>query len=402
MGYTNEYALDNCIKCSICVSNCPVVRVTDKYAGPKQNGPDLQRFRLEESAAVHPSVGYCTNCKTCDVACPSGVNISAMITRARGNLTAREGISLRDRILAHAELVGKLCSSAPGLANWACGNQALRWIGEKLAGINREIPFPRYAKNNFYAAYRLSIPVPSKQKVIYYPGCYVLYNAPEVGMALVQVMAQNGIEVVVDEFNCCGLPLIANGLLDEAKVYAERNIRKLQGYVEQGYQIITSCPSCNLTLSAEYQELFDLGGQLSGQIFDVFQYLLLLAGEGKLSTNFNPLVIRTAYHQPCHLKAQGCGVPSVEVLKLVPGLRVEDLDAGCCGQSGSYGFKQEKYGISMEIGNNVFEAVKDSGTPQVLTECGMCQLRIHHGTGAKVYHPILALAQAYGMGKYID
>ncbi|GAB6153269.1 anaerobic glycerol-3-phosphate dehydrogenase subunit C [Desulfosporosinus burensis] len=400
MGYTNEFALDNCLKCSICVSSCPVVRVTEKYAGPKLNGPDLERFRLEAAEAVHPSVGYCTNCKNCDVACPSGVNISAMISKARGNLVDREGAPLRDKVLAHAGLVGKLSSLAPDMVNWACSNKNLRWMGEKLFGINREIPFPRYVKKTFYDLFRANKPAPSERKVVYYPGCYVLFNTPEVGMALVQVLAKNGIEVVVDNFSCCGLPLIANGLLEKAKVYAEKNSQKLQSYVDQGFKIITSCPSCNLTLRSEYKELFGLNvtSCLSEHIYDVFEYMQLLAEQGELNTKFIPVPLKLGYHQPCHLKAQGCGIPSIEILKLISDLQVEELDAGCCGQSGSYGFKQEKYSISMEIGQDLVQAVKNMGSRQVLTECGMCQLRIQNSTGVEVLHPIQAVAQAYGLG----
>lgn len=399
MGNTNEFALDNCLKCSICVSSCPVVRVTEKYTGPKQNGPDLERFRLEAAEAVHPSVGYCINCKSCDVACPSGVNISAMISRARGNLVEREGAPLRDKVLGRAELVGKLSSLAPDIVYWACSNKLLRWMGQKLLGINREISFPRYAKKTFYDLFSANKPAPSERKVVYFPGCYVLYNTPEVGMALVQVLAKNGIEVITDKFNCCGLPLIANGLLDVAKVNAEKNSLRMQSYVDQGYKIITSCPSCNLTLRSEYKELFGLNGtsSLSENIYDVFEYMQFLAEQGELNTKFIPVPLKLGYHQPCHLKAQGGGIPSKEILNLIQDLQVQELDAGCCGQSGSYGFKQEKYSISMEIGQDLVQAVQKMGSRQVLTECGMCQLRIQNSTGVEVFHPIQAVAQAYGL-----
>ena len=397
MGYTNGFALDNCLKCSICVSSCPVVRVTEKYAGPKQNGPDLERFRLGEAESVHPSVGYCLNCKSCDVACPSGVNISAMITRAKGNLVKREGAPLRDHVLGRAELVGKLSSLAPGIVYWACNNKLLRWMGQKSLGINSEIRFPRYAKKTFYDLFRANKPAPSERKVVYFPGCYVLYNTPEVGMALVKVLAKNGIEVVVDNFKCCGLPLVANGLLDVSKANAEKNSLIMKSYVDKGYKIITSCPSCNLTLRSEYVELFGLNGttNLSESIYDVFEYLQLLAEQGELNVEFSPVPLKLGYHQPCHLKAQGVGIPSKEILSLIPDLKVEELNSGCCGHSGSYGFKQEKYSISMEIGQDLAQAIKEKGYKQALTECGMCQLKIKNMTGVEVYHPIQAVEQAY-------
>ncbi|MBM7856110.1 glycerol-3-phosphate dehydrogenase subunit C [Desulfohalotomaculum tongense] len=403
MNKTNELALDNCIKCSICVTHCPVAKVTDKFAGPKQNGPDLERFRLEEPLAVHPSIEYCSNCKNCEVACPSGVSISTMNCRAKGEYVAKNGAPLRDRLLANVELMGDFARLMPGLVNWGGKVKLFRELAERIFNISADMTLPQYASKTFYELYRENKPPVSAKKVVYFPGCYVTYNTPEVGLALVKVMAHNGVEVLVEEFNCCGVPLIANGLLADAKNNARNNMRKLEKYIDAGYQIVTSCPSCNLALRREYGELFDMekAHRLAEQVIDVFEYLQVLAENGELKTDFKHLSLTVGYHQPCHLKAVGCGVPSKGILDLVPGVEVNDLDAGCCGLSGSYGFKKEKYAISQEIGRQLFQAVKKKGLNRVITECGMCQLQIHHGTGAEVYHPIQVLAEAYGLGSDI-
>lgn len=398
MPYTDLLALDNCIKCSICVTQCPVARVTPKFAGPKQNGPDLERFRLEQPTAVHPSVEYCLNCKNCDVACPSGVNVSAMNCRARGELACNQGISLRDRVLARVELMGKACSLAPWLVNWGGKIMPLRWLGEKIMGLSREMTMPHYAEKTFYRLYSEKDKKPSRERVVYFPGCYVNYNTPEVGMALVEVLGRNGVEVLVDpEFSCCGLPLISNGLLSEAKNYAQKNVMVLQKYLNKGYLVITSCPSCSLTITREYQEILEIdhGEKLIDNVLDIFRYLDILEGRGELDTSFSPLPWKVGYHQPCHLRAAGCGVSSAGIIKLIPGLQVHHLDAGCCGLSGSYGFKEEKYPISMDIGKEVFEAINAQGLDQVISECGMCRLQISHGTGVKTHHPIQLVAASY-------
>ncbi|AQS59144.1 anaerobic glycerol-3-phosphate dehydrogenase subunit C [Desulforamulus ferrireducens] len=402
MSSDHRLALDNCIKCSICVSHCPVARVTDKFAGPKQNGPDLERFRLEEPAAVHPSIGYCTNCKGCDVVCPSGVAVSAMNCRARGEYVSMHGAPLRDKILARVDRMGKAARLAPSLVNRLAGLRPLRLLAEKMLGISAAMTMPRYAQKTFLELYKPQNVGDTGRKVLYYPGCYVNYNAPEVGLALAEVLAHNNIRVEVEQFDCCGLPLIANGLLDTARDQAKKNLAKLQGYINRGYDIVTTCPSCHLTLRQEYRELFQLNTDpLHEKMLDVFEYLSVLLQQGKLVTRFEELPLQVGYHQPCHLKAAGCGVPSREILQLIPGLRVADLDAGCCGLAGTYGFKKEKYAISQAIGSNVFNAVKELGVRQVISECGMCQLQIHHLTGVAVYHPLQVLAQACGHGKWL-
>ncbi|MGQ9825986.1 MAG: heterodisulfide reductase-related iron-sulfur binding cluster, partial [Desulfotomaculales bacterium] len=221
----------------------------------------------------------------------------------------------------------------------------------------------------------------------------------EVGLAVVEVLAGNGVRVLVEEkFNCCGLPLIANGFLAEARKLAERNLFLLEKCFERGFRVVTSCPSCKLTLQREYGELLGLGsaGLLDGRVVDVFEFLLARAGRGEPARDYNPLPARVGYHQPCHLKAAGCGSPSRELLGLIPGLQVVDLDAGCCGLSGSYGFKRENYANSMAIGEELFRAVKETGVELVATECGACQLQIAHGTGAAVCHPVELFAKADG------
>ncbi|AQS58865.1 anaerobic glycerol-3-phosphate dehydrogenase subunit C [Desulforamulus ferrireducens] len=397
MTEEQRLALDNCIKCSICVTHCPVAKVTDIFAGPKQNGPDWERFRLEEPTAVHPSIGYCSNCKTCDVVCPSGVNVSTMNAKAKGEYVALHGAPFRDMILARVELLGKASRLAPSLVNWLAGNKPLRLLGEKFMGVSSQMTMPKYARQTFLQMYQPKKIANSKDKVVYFPGCYVNYNTPEVGLALAEILARHGIELTVEQFNCCGLPLIANGFLDVAKAYAQKNLSKLQQYVQQGYRIITTCPSCHLSLSREYQELFALDtSQLNDQIFDAFEYLNMLKQEGKINLELSRVNRRVGYHQPCHLKAIGSGIPSLETLRNIPGLEVTELDAGCCGISGSYGFKKEKYQISQEIGQNIRQAVEELSVDEVITECGTCQLQVQHLTGAEVYHPMLLLAEAIG------
>ncbi|GAB6159282.1 anaerobic glycerol-3-phosphate dehydrogenase subunit GlpC [Desulfotomaculum varum] len=391
----NRYALDNCIKCSICVSYCPVARVTDKFAGPKQNGPDLERFRLEDPAAVHPSIGYCTNCKNCDVACPSGVAISAMNCRAKGAYVSLHGAPLRDKLLAGVDRMGRAAMLAPWLVNRLTGWRPFRLLAEKTLGISSRMTMPRYAGKTFRELYKPVHVNGSSRKVLYYPGCYVNYNTPRVGLALASVLAYNNIRLEVADFDCCGLPLIANGLLAEARAKAAKNLARLLDYVNRGYEVITTCPSCYLTLGQEYSELFQLDTRpLQEKLMDAFAFLNQLMQQGELAVSFQELPLRLGYHQPCHLKAAGCGVPSQALLQLIPGLQVVDLDAGCCGLSGTYGFKKEKYPVSQAIGSNVKRAVQKLGVEQVITECGMCQLQIHHLTGAVVCHPLQVLAEA--------
>jgi glycerol-3-phosphate dehydrogenase subunit C len=94
------------------------------------------------------------------------------------------------------------------------------------------------------------------------------------------------------------------------------------------------------------------------------------------------------------LRSLGIGLPALEILRLIPGLKIDNVDADCCGLGGAYGFKKEKYEISQEIGRDLTEAVRHLKPEIVLTDCEGCRLQIRHLTGLKVLHPVQILRDA--------
>ena len=103
--------------------------------------------------------------------------------------------------------------------------------------------------------------------------------------------------------------------------------------------------------------------------------------------------MRAIYHAPCHLRAQGNGLPGLELLRRLPGVMVRNADAGCCGISGSYGFKKEKYDIGQEIGAALFKTIRESGAHIAASECGTCRVQILHGSGLPCLHPVSIVRQ---------
>ena len=393
------YSGDHCLSCTSCMANCPVMAAALEYRGPKLVAPAHGRMHFSQDD-YEDSLDFCSNCKSCDRACPSGVSVSTLNMLMRGEYYRHHPHSRRDDMLAHGERMAKLVAALPFGSLFAnLGTKIGGAFGMLSAmGIAGQRSMPSYASKTFYRQFKDIKQPKSDKKVIFYPGCSINYNEPHIGIAFVKVMNHNGYEVLVDEgMNCCGSPLVVTGYLDEAKEHADNNVSRILKWKAQGIPVVACCTSCSLMLRAEYAELF--GEQrmedAAENVYDAFEFLEALMAKDELRTDFRRVDETLLYHVPCHLKTQGIGTPAVSVLKQVPGVEVELADAGCCGISGNYGFKKEKYEISMKVGEKLFETIKKSTADEVICDCPTCCMQIEHGTQVKPCHPIEILAEAY-------
>ena len=233
-------------------------------------------------------------------------------------------------------------------------------------------------------------------RIVYFTGCFADYYGPDIGKSFVEVMEKNGFEVIVPDTKCCGMPQMANSNVKGAKKNFDFNVKALARAAAPGYDIITTCPSCNMMLRKEGLPFFESEEArfVSQHVYDAGEYLLALHRQGKLNTEFGELRIRLYYHNPCHLKVQNIQ-DAVALMKLVPGVEVVGVNTNCCGMGGSYGMKIQNYDRSMEIARKVWEEVKASGVDVVVTDCGGCGLQVQAGTGVKIMHPMMLLNKAY-------
>ncbi len=430
-------SFEACLKCTICVAHCPVLRVDPDFRGPKLLGPDLARLRepdpdLPAALAVDErELERCTGCRTCDLVCPAGVSPSELIWEARSGTGPKR---FRDLMLGRQEDLARMAGPLAALANAAMSVGTVARAAKTALGVAANRPLPRYARQALRAWGRrhsqaAGVTAPGTRiprRVVYFYGCYANYHRPELGRALVEVLERNGFQVTLPEQQCCGLPMLANGDRRRAIRNAGFNLSRLLREVEAGAIVVTTCTSCSLALRRDYPRLLGAaapggGGaaaeaarRVAAEVYDVSELLLELHAGGRLDTAFGAVpglaansglaaAPRLGYHAPCHQKVLGIGTPALELLSLVPGLKVRDLDAGCCGMAGTHGFKAEHYAAGMAIGEPLFAAVQGlsaEGTTgaTVLSDCGTCQLQIEHGTGARTMHPVEVLRLAYGAG----
>ena len=399
--------LDECIKCNICSSYCPVAEVTDLFPGPKYVGPQAQRFR--ENGQPHSpdhSVDYCSGCRVCNEVCPTGVRIAEINTRARAALAAEHGIPLRNRLLGRSDMLGRMGMIAPGLANFAMNNGLARTMAEKVMGISSQAQMPRWSTEGTFASWLQRTAgqrLKADKKVVYFHGCSTMYYEPFVGKAAVAVFEHHGYEVIVPPQNCCGLPLLNNADFPTAEKYHQGNLEKLAPLAQQGHVIVGTSTSCTLTLKEEAPDMLDIHTQpahdLKMAVWDMFEWLRDLHDQGQLRTDFKRLDMVLPYHAPCQYRAHHLGSPVMEVLSLIPGLDLRESCARCCGGAGTYVYKKEKYQIAMDVGEELFRFVREQGDAVKMTACTSetCRWQIEAGTGLPCRHPIEVLAAAYGL-----
>jgi glycerol-3-phosphate dehydrogenase subunit C len=413
-----EQSLDHCIKCNICTAACPVSAVTDLFPGPKYVGPQAQRFRKPGQPTPDESVDYCSGCRVCNEVCPTGVRIMELNARARAVIVEQKGLPFRNWVLGHQDWTGWLaCGPQAVLANFAARNPLIRTAAERLVGVARKAPLPRFSTYSFRSWFKkrgqgrgdseqgasgirpVSPVTSSPRQVVYFHGCSTNYYEPRVGQAAVEVLERNGFEVILAKQGCCGLPLLSNGAFKDGRRYHEYNIEHLLPYAQRGIPIVGTSTSCTLTLKEEAPELLGMhdtpARTVAENTYDIFEFLRMLHERGELNTNFKSIEQTMPYHAPCQLRAHRIGRPALDILELIPGLRLNESNAACCGLAGSYGFKAEKYQIAMDVGAELFDFMRDSGSDLAVCDSEICRWQISHGSGLEAKHPIEILREAY-------
>jgi Fe-S oxidoreductase len=292
-----------------------------------------------------------------------------------------------------------------------------RWLQERLLGIDsRRLP-PALAEQTFtHSLIAQGLWGPQEDhpcKLLFFSDTFTEYYEPRVGLAAVQFLRALGCSIVpglpvrmqigtsepeVGPLRCCGRPLISNGLLAQAVEHARHNIERLYPWAAAtGGSIIACEPSCILTIKDDYPAL--LRGELrrqaqadaaACQTFE--EYVESQVGEkaslpGRLLLRGGHTRILVQGH--CHQRALTGMQPLLRLLGRIPGAQVVDLDGGCCGMAGSFGYEKEHYEVSQAVGEQrLFPALREAGSDTAIVAPGFsCRRQIEHFTGRVALHP---------------
>lgn len=389
---------EQCIKCTICTVYCPVAAVNTAYPGPKQAGPDGERYRLKNPEFYNNALKYCLNCKRCEVSCPNNVRIGDIIQTARIRYD-KSAPKLRDRMLASTDFMGKVATKMAPVVNLMLGLSPVKATMHGVLGIDRHRTFPRYTSTTFEKWMRTKAPDQTTfpRKVAYFHGCYVNYNYPQLGKDVVTVLNAVGYGVhLLEKERCCGVAKISNRLIESAKEDAQLNIDSIRKAVKAGMEVVGASSTCIFTMRDEYPHLLGVdNADVRDDISLVSVFLYKLIDSGKVKLAFKPdFRCRVTYHTPCHMQKLGWGIYSSSLVRMIPGVEFEPIDSLCCGIAGTYGFKKENYPYSQAIGKELFDQIERARVDYVVTDCETCKWQIEMSTGATVINPISLLAMA--------
>jgi FAD/FMN-containing dehydrogenase/Fe-S oxidoreductase len=359
--------------------------------------PDVRTAFGDER--LYEILDLCLECKACKSECPLGVDMAAMKSEFLAQHHEVHGTPLRARAFGEIRRLNRLGAALAPVSNWFGGLRVARGLVDRYLGISRHRPLPRFHRDTllrwFARRPAQAGPFP-RGEVVLLADSFTTYTEPAIGRAAVELLELAGWRVrLAASGACCGRSSISKGLLDQAKTMAGALLDDLAPAAEQGIPIVGIEPSCLLTLRDEYAALRpdDKRVGVVAEAARLIPELLIEAiDDGTLVLDPDAPVSgrRILMHGHCHEKAIVGTATTRALLERIPGAQVYELDAGCCGMAGSFGFESEHYELSMKIGGlRLFPALADEPADTLIAATGTsCRQQIAHGGGRGASHPV--------------
>ena len=362
--------------------------------------------RLGESGlgdeGVYDVLDLCLECRACKAECPVGVDVARFKSEFLADYWRRHGTPLGVRAIGSVRALSEWGSRLAPLSNLVAQSGIGRWINEPLLGIDRRRRPPTFVRDTFARRFARRVPTPSAvpspqppaPTVVLFTDTFTNYNHPDIGVAAVDVLAAAGIGARLVPHGCCGRPMISKGLLDDARRLAQANADALHEFASRGERIIFLEPSCLSAVREDAPALLRGDAQRKARrvadacmLFEDYVEQECQAGRARLELKPGPS--KVVLHGHCHQKAMGLMAPARAVLARIPSATIVDLDAGCCGMAGSFGYAREHYDVSRQIGERkLLPAARALAAGDVLVAAGTsCREQVAHFTGVRALHP---------------
>jgi Fe-S oxidoreductase len=354
--------------------------------------------RLDETAlddeGVREVLDLCLECRACKSECPVSVDVARFKSEFLAGYWSRHAMPARVRLFGYLHELSRLGSPFAALLNPLIESRMTRLFQERIFGIDRRRALPRLASQSLASTWKKRRTSPGEPQALLFNDTFTNFYSPEIGLAAAEVLERAGILVGLAFNGCCGRPLISQGLLAEATDRATDNVRRLYSAAEAGRPILFLEPSC---LSAQREDVPALlRGEDQRKARDVARVCFLFEdflqeasrdGRAQLRLRERPGAI--VLHGHCHQKSMGLVGPARALLERIPGATVIDLDAGCCGMAGAFGYAPEHFDVSRAIAERrLLPAARTLPSGGVLVASGVsCRQQVRDLAGVHAVHP---------------
>jgi Fe-S oxidoreductase len=337
---------------------------------------------------IKQALDLCLACKGCKSDCPVGVDVATYKAEFLSHFYEKKSRPRSAYAFAYVDLWARIASKVPWLVNLATQSLLTRHLAKWAAGMPQERHIPRFASHTFRSWFQhREAPSGDGPPVVLWPDTFNNYFLPDTAQAAVNVLEAAGFAVQLPrKILCCGRPLYDFGLLDRAKKLLLNILQTLQPEIEAGMPVVVLEPSCASVFRDELLNLFphdERARKLARQTFLLGEFLQTKAHHFRL-----PRLPRQALlHGHCHHKSVMKMTTEEAVLKAM-GVDFSAPASGCCGMAGSFGFEAEKYEVSLAIGElELLPAIRQAPPHCLIIADGFsCREQIAQCTGRSALH----------------
>ncbi|MEM1319935.1 MAG: FAD-linked oxidase C-terminal domain-containing protein [Bacteroidota bacterium] len=345
----------------------------------------------------------CLSCKGCTSECPSNVDMASMKAEFLHQYYKSHSIPLRSRLIASNARLNRLAALWPSLSNWLLSST---WVKQLLGfAPQRSVPALQPQSLRRWLRQHLSrLEVAQPQRGTYYFFCdeFTNFYDVQIGIQAIQLLARLGYAPQFIPHVESGRAHLSKGLLPEARRLAIQNVQHFKDQVTAATPLIGIEPSAILSFRDEYPRLVDqplvaAARELGAHALLIDEFLHQEMEKGNITADdFTKTPRKILLHGHCHQKALSEVSATAWILGLPEGHEVELIPSGCCGMAGSFGYEQEHYELSMQIGELVlFPALRAAGEEVLVAAPGTsCRHQIADGTGRRALHPVEILYAA--------
>jgi len=409
-----ERVFDICHGCRRCVSLCnsfpTLFDLVDESDTMEVDGVAVADYQKVVDQCYLCDLCYLTKCPYVP---PHEWNLDFPHLMLRAKIVNFEdgNSKFRDRLITSTDMIGKMATLPVlnTLVNAAKDNKTVRSALEKTLEIHQEAWLPEYARPTLHTSLASAAKpdttghgAEENGKVLLFTTCYCNFNEPDIGDSLYKVLRHNKVTVsLMAREHCCGMPKLELGDLKSVEMLMQRNIPELYKKALEGWSILAAVPSCVLMFKQELPLLYpdDERVQVVAKAFqDPFEYLVKLHKAGKLDTNFKNSLGSVSYHVACHQRVQNIGPKTRQILELVPGTTVKNIER-CSGHDGTYAVKKESRAFANKIVAPVVKQIKQQNPDHFGSDCPVAgrHIEANLATGQTHVHPLQLLCKAYGI-----